>query len=117
MSWKFWQKNSGGSNAGNTQGKKLPGVKEIPQEVGRHLIVVCGYDPDWVWSLRSVARPRVNAKKEFDIRIFNPEHTARAGVSVRDYTTFDTHLELIVLSGWYNKETRDVQIADMKKTG
>jgi hypothetical protein len=117
MGWKFWQKDSGGEVPGESQGAKLPKPKAIPDEVGRHLVVVGGYEPDWVWSLQSVARPRQNSKKEFDIRIFNPEHTARAGVSVKDYTTLEAHPQLIVFAGWYNKETRNVQIADMKKAG
>jgi hypothetical protein len=117
MGWKFWQKTSDNPVSVAAAGQKLPKPKAIPDEVGRHLVVVGGYEPDWVWSLQSVIRPRETSKKEFDIRIFNPEHTSRAGISIRNYTTLDAHPELIVFAGWYNKETRHVQLTGMKKAG
>ncbi|MFH1169496.1 MAG: hypothetical protein V1691_02255, partial [Chloroflexota bacterium] len=38
--------------------EKLPGPKEIPEMVGRYVVVNLKKEPDWVWSLRSVQRPR-----------------------------------------------------------
>jgi hypothetical protein len=117
MGWKFWQKDSGSQASGGPGGRKLPKPTAIPDEVGRYLVVAGGYEPDWVWSLQSVARPRPNSKKEFDIRLFNPEQISRAGIAVRNFDSLDDHPQLIAFAGWYNKETRQVQISEMKKAG
>jgi len=49
----FWKKKDDGSNS-----EKLPSPKEIAEPAGRHLIVNLKQNPDWVWSLRTILRPK-----------------------------------------------------------
>ena len=107
MSWKFWKKAEPGQGGGGT---KLPGPKDLPQQVGRQLVVVMGEDPDWVWNLRSVARPRAGAKNSFDIRVYSPAKAAEAGIAVGNYHSLDDHGELILFEGHYEKNVPTVHL-------
>jgi len=113
MGWKFWQKNEESKSVPSGQGRRLPRAKELPNEVGRHLVVEKGYEPDWVWSLRSVARPAEQAQNRFEIRIFSPETASLKGILVKNYTSLDLHPELILFAGWYDKTTRRVHLENL----
>jgi hypothetical protein len=110
MGWKFWQTKDTESSVAVKGGKKLSRPKELPYEVGRHLVVVNGYSPDWVWQLKSALKPRDTAESIFDFRIFSPESAAESNVSVRDYNALGRYPELIIFEGWFDRETGKVQI-------
>jgi hypothetical protein len=110
MSWKFWQKNQTPSAPAGGKTQKLSKPGDLPLEVGRHLVVDKGLDPDWVWSLKCVKKPKENSKSVFDIRIFSSTTTAQHDVKVRDYTSLDNHMDLVIFAGWYDKQTRNVQL-------
>jgi hypothetical protein len=115
MSWKFWQKNknAGAHSGGETQRLEKP--RDLPQEVGRHLVVEQGLDPDWVWGLKCVRKRRESSKIAFDIRIFSPETVGQHGVKVKDYVSLDNHMELVIFAGWYEKETQNIQLEQLIK--
>lgn len=113
MGWKFWQAKITESSAAIKGVKKLSRPKELPYEVGRHLVVVDGYSPDWVWQLKSVLKPRDISHNVFDFRIFSPESATESNVSVKDYHTLDRYPELIIFTGWVDRETGKVQIDKM----
>ncbi|UCH21770.1 MAG: hypothetical protein JSU83_00400 [Deltaproteobacteria bacterium] len=116
MRWKFWQKNENNNRAAGPEIKKLSRPKDLPQEVGRHLVVEKNLDPDWVWSLKCTLRQQAGKKTTHDIRIFSQETAAQKGVSVMDYTSLDSHPELVLYEGYYDKQTREVHIeSSMKK--
>ena len=115
MDWKFWRKNETAAtpNGGKTQRLEKP--KDLPSEVGRHLVLKEGLDPDWVWSLKCVKKPRTNSKSAFDIRLFSSENAAQQRVDIRDYASLDNHADLIIFAGWYDKSTRIVQLEKLFK--
>ncbi|MEJ2657018.1 MAG: hypothetical protein P8012_07440 [Desulfobacterales bacterium] len=115
MGWKFWRKNeiAAASSVGKIQ--RLGKPSDLPQEIGRYLVVDQGMDPDWAWSLKCVKKPRENAKSTFDVRIFSSATAAQHGVKVRDYTSLDNHMDLAIFAGWYDKETRNVQLERLIK--
>jgi len=115
MGWKFWQKNETSAAPSGGKIQRLSRPSDLPQEVGRYLVVDQGFDPDWVWSLKCVRKPKENAKTVFDVRIFSPGTLAQQGVKVRDYTSLDNHMELVIFAGWYDKETRNVQLERLIK--
>ena len=82
---------------------KLPGPKNIPDVVGRHMVVAEKKDPDWVWKLKGVVRPA--EKKAFYCRVFDEAQAAQAGVKVKDWTSLDGHPDLILWEGYFDKET------------
>lgn len=85
-------------------GVKLPGPKDIPELVGRHMVVEEKKDPDWVWALKGVVRP-AGKKKAFYCRVFNEAQAAQARVKVKDWASLDDHPDLILWEGYFDKET------------
>jgi hypothetical protein len=110
MNWKFWEKES--IKSGEV---KLPGPKSIPEVVGRYLVVRLGKDPDWVWNLKSVSRPRPEGKTVFDVRVFNEAETAAKGIAVKNYASLDEHPEFIRFEGWYDHKTMKAEIQTKEK--
>jgi len=115
MDWKFWQKKNTEEAPSGSKTKRLEKPRDLPQEVGRHLVVDQGLDPDWAWSLKCVRKPRENSKSTFDIRIFSPVTMANHGVKVSDYTSLDNHMDLVIFVGWYDKNTQSVQLERLIK--
>ena len=106
MSWKFWKKET----EETPKKAKLPGPKELPDAVGRKLVVDLGMDPDWTWSLKALIRRRENEKNIRDFRIFDPGKSLATGISVKNFDSLDGHQEQILFAGWYNTETGEIQI-------
>jgi hypothetical protein len=104
MAWNFWKKRPETVELSKVKEEKLSRPKDIPESVGRFLVVDLGKNPDWVWQLKSVVR-RQAEKHRYDVRVFDEIQTRTKGVSVRDYTTFDEHPELILFEGWYDKKS------------
>ncbi|UCG63451.1 MAG: hypothetical protein JSW12_12205 [Deltaproteobacteria bacterium] len=50
MFWGFWKKKPATGARSNTE--KLHRPQDIPQAVGRDLIVNMHKDPDWIWHLK-----------------------------------------------------------------
>ena len=110
----FWKRKPTVEEPSKPKGEKLPGPKSIPELVGRHLIVDLKQDPDWVWNLKGVVRPRSDGKDRFDFRVFNEAKVAGTKVAVRNYTSLDEHPDLILYEGWFDKKSMKVQIEDKK---
>ena len=107
MSWQFWKKSA------NNDVEKLPSPKDIPETVGRHLVVKMHKDPDWVWSLKGVLkRHQPDAKTTFDFRVFDERDAASKRISVKNYKSLDDHPELILFDGWYDKKTLQVYVEE-----
>lgn len=115
MSWKFWQNGKQGEKSSGAREEKLAKPKEIPERVGMHLVSKLKEDPDWVWSLKAALRPKTDEKHAFDIRIFNPADTNRAGASIANYNSLDAHPEMILFFGSFNKKTGSLQIEKVLK--
>lgn len=99
----FWKKKE--SKEGE---EKLPGPKDIPELVGRYLVVQKKNDPDWVWRLKGVVRP-TQKKKAFYCRVFDEGQTTRTGLKVKDWNSLDGHPELIIWEGYFDRETNEVR--------
>lgn len=115
MYWKFWRKNKTAAAPNGGKTRRLGRPKDLPSEVGRHLVVKEGLDPDWVWSLKCVKKPRENSKSAFDIRIFSPITAAQQRVKIRDYASLDNHAGLIIFAGWYDRNTTIFQLEELIK--
>ncbi len=82
---------------------KLSGPKDIPELVGRNLVVDEKQNPDWVWTMKGVVRPTDN-KHVFYCRVFDPTKASSAGVKVNDWNSLNGHSELILWEGYFDKE-------------
>lgn len=110
MNWKFWEKTAdqGGSNGTKTAKQAKP--KDLPEAVGRKMVVGLKLDPDMVWSLKYVSRPMEGRKNTSEFRIFDPNAVRMAGLVPKDWSSFDDHLDLIMYSGIYDKNATTVDI-------
>ena len=115
MNWKFWQKEKQGENPSAAREEKLAKPRELPERVGMNLVTKLKEDPDWVWSLKAALRPKAEEKHAFDIRIFDPADASRAGAVIANYNSLDSHLEMILFFGTFNKKTGSVQIEKVMK--
>jgi hypothetical protein len=114
MMWKLWKKGGEREDASKAKVQKVSKPKDIPEPVGRYLIVELGQNPDWVWHLKSVMRPRQEEKDCYDVRVFDEGKAAQKNVTVKDYTSLDEHPELILYEGWFDKRSYKVEIEEKK---
>jgi len=110
----FWKKRPATEEPSKPKAEKLPGPKGIPQAVGSHLVVELKQNPDWVWRLKGVVRPRSDGKDRFDFRVFDQAQVAVKKVTVEDYNSLDQHPDLILYQGWFDKKSMRVQIEEKK---
>jgi hypothetical protein len=110
MDWKFWKPKQSTEHGSNVPKSKLPGPKELPQQIGQYLVVQEKSDPDWAWSLKCVLRPLPDKKSRFDCRVFDPSKAGMYNIRIVNYTSLDDHPELILFQGWFDKETSEVKL-------
>ena len=115
MDWKFWRKKQAAAPQGNGKPKKLGKPRDLPQVLGRHLVVAKGLDPDWVWALKCVEKPRENDKRTLDVRIFSQVSTAQHHVKVTDYESLEDHMDMVLFGGWYIRDTQQVELESLVK--
>ncbi len=107
MNLKFWKRGQESADGG---APKLPRPKELPNRVGIYMVTRLKEDPDWVWELRAAMRPNTQDRKVQDIRIFSPKEAAGKNIVVRDFNTLDSCPEIILFSGWFNKDSGEVRL-------
>lgn len=113
----FWKKKPVTKEPSKPAVKKLPGPKEIPELVGRHLVVELKQNPDWVWKLKGVVRKRPEEGKDaFDVRVFDEAQVAAKKVAVKDYNSLNEYPDLILYEGWFDKKSMKVQIEEKEGT-
>jgi hypothetical protein len=98
MKFKFWPQRSDGSTS-----PRMSKPKEIPDNIGRYLIVNRKHEPDWVWALMAVYRDRPEGGSVRDVLLFDPRQASHQGVDAVDYVVLSQHPDLIVFQGWYDK--------------
>ncbi|MBI9086844.1 MAG: hypothetical protein JEZ11_24830 [Desulfobacterales bacterium] len=108
MNWKFWKK--AGPEIGGGGAVKLPGPKDLPQQVGRFIVVSQKEDPDWVWTLKCVTKPQEGKKNIKDIRVYSPSKATEAGVSVRNFHSLDDFSNLVLYEGHFDKESTNAHL-------
>jgi hypothetical protein len=108
MNWKFWQKTDEAPQ--EAPGQSRP--KDLPEAVGRYLVVDLKMDPDWVWTLKAAMCRREEDKNTKDFRIFNPASADAAGAKIRNFNSLDAYPDLVLYEGWYNKKTNQLKLTD-----
>ena len=105
----FWKKKPATGEPSKPKAEKLSGPEGIPTPVGSHLVVSLKQDPNWVWALKCVKRPKAEGGKDvFDFRVFSSAKVAAREVNVKDYTSLDEHPDLILYQGWFDKKSGTV---------
>ena len=108
----FGIKKNGQSVAVKEKVEKLPGPRQIPEPVQKYLISVHKLNPDLAQIFKTVIRRKPEHEKEFDIRVFDDSACLAKKVTVKDYTTLETHPDLVLYEGTYSEISKQV---DMKQ--
>lgn len=96
--------------------EKLSGPKEVPAVVEKYLVTEKKLEPDMVHILKAlIRRNQKDGDRTFDIRIFDTAEAAVEKVEVKDYTSLDQHPNLVIYDGWYDDNTKEVQLQEKKK--
>ena len=98
----FWEKKPA------EEAEKLPGPKDIPELVRRHLIDDMKMDS--YFGLKAVVRKSPKGEKAFDIRVFDPSEAAAKKVQVKDYTSLDELPDLTIYEGWFDEKSKRVEL-------
>lgn len=107
MKWKFWQREDEKAQKGQT---RLSRPRDLPEIIGRYLVVDQGMDPDHVWNLKAVMRSCEDSPTRRDIRIYNPVAADHSGITIRNYDSLETYQEMILFEGWFDKKSNQYQI-------
>lgn len=95
--------------------EKLPGPKEIPEIVAKHLTEKMKMTPMFVTILKAVMYPDSRSEHASKIRIFDESETAVKQIKVQNYTTLDQNPSLILYEGWFDKKTKQVELEEKRK--
>ena len=93
MKWKFWKRNP----AFETPPTGSPGP--LPSAIFIHLVDQLKLRPDWVASLRCVARAPAGQQHLVAFRIYSPFQASRMAITVTDHAALDGCPHLILFSG------------------
>jgi len=110
----FWKRKAKTAEPSKPKVEKLPGPKGMSQLLVTYLMTEKKQNPEWLWTLKTVVRPRSESKDAFDVRVFNEAQAAEKKVKVKDYTSLDEHPGLILYEGWFNKRTGQAQVEEKK---
>lgn len=108
FNWKFWQKSDSLSGSGDVKSKKLRKPRELPDRVGRHMVVKMALDPDWVWNLKCVLQKHEDGSGMMDIRIFDARDLEGIGMKLLNYASLDAHPAVILYEGRYKENTDQI---------
>jgi hypothetical protein len=100
----FWKKKSGVES--------LPEPEDIPEIVGRDLVIDLKQDPDWVWSPKVVLLPHPENKHRFGVRVFDREKLDQNDIKIKNYYSLEDYPDLILFSGWFDNNLMQGQIKD-----
>jgi hypothetical protein len=113
MYWKFWESKKPNDPASASANTKLPKPKDLPDRIGRHLVVDQKLNPDYVWTLRCALSPRPERKNYFNFRIFDPAQARAAGCQVENYNRLDDHPDLILYEGRYDFKSHSLELENV----
>jgi hypothetical protein len=112
----FWKKKPSIEGTPRPNVERLRKPQNLPQAVGRDLIVHLAKDPGWVWTLKSVVHKSRKGKHRYNVRVFDQAQAAAKGVNVMDYTSLDDHPELILFRGWYDRKSWKAHIEEIERS-
>lgn len=94
--------------------EKLPEPKPISDLLMKYLVTEKDKSPDWVGKLLTVERKSPKGEKAFDVRVFAGYEATEKRVNVKNYTSLDEHRELILFEGWFDKESKRVELEEKR---
>lgn len=110
MNWKLWLMSKIALTSDPTSSRRQDRPRDLPQDIGRQLVVGKNLDPDWVWSLKYVRKRQEGSKGIFDIRIYDPLDAVKQHLKIGNYASLDDHMDLVLISGSYDKSNANATL-------
>lgn len=111
----FGKKKQEGEAAPKEKVEKLPKPKEITGLVAKCLTEQKKIEADIVPVFKMVIRKSEKGKKAFACWIYDDSEAQGMKVQVKDCTTLDEHPDLILYQGWYDEETKKVELEEKRR--
>jgi hypothetical protein len=99
----------------SSKAEKLPGPRPVPGLLEKHIADAYKIDVNIVRLFKIVVRKRPNVARVFDCRIFDPEEAEASEIKVKDYTSLDGHASIILYEGWFDEDSKHVELSEKKK--
>jgi hypothetical protein len=112
MNWKFWRKIAKDGYA-NQKPFRNSKPRELPEKIGRKMVVEMKIDPDLVWSLKYVNRPMDETRKIKEFSLYSPEKAKQAGVVIKDWMSLENHPELVLYTGRHYQGDDSIEIKQL----
>ncbi len=113
----FWKKKEEATPSTVTpaaaKAETLPEPEKIPDMVRRYLVDDLKMDVVWVCDLKTVMRKRAGGNPGYDIRVYDALEMSDKKVKVRDYTSLEGRPDLIVYEGWFDRQTKQIELKDL----
>jgi len=101
--------------AARTKVEKLAGPKLMPGLLEKQLVSQYKVSPELARLLQVVVHRRGPAGRAFECRIFDMSEAEASGLAVKDYTSLDGHQDMVLYEGWYDEDSKQVELAEKKK--
>lgn len=101
--------------AGKTKVEKLTGPRPISVLVGKYLTAEYKINADVVQFLKAVVLRVPPTEKTFKCRIFDPSEAQAKEIQIKDYTSLDSHPELILYEGQFDEDSKRVELTEKRK--
>jgi len=111
----FWKRKPAIEEPPKLKVERLPGPKQIPGLVEKHLIAEYKMDPDLARILKAVVRASSTKEGVFNIWVFDESEALAKKIQVKDYTSLDNHPDLIIYEGWFDEQSKRVELKEKKK--
>jgi hypothetical protein len=95
--------------------EKLSGPRELPGPVQKYLVTDKKMNADIAKLLKVVVRKRPQTEGANDCRIYDPSEAIANEIEVKNYTSLDEHLNLILYDGWFDERGQHVELEEKKK--
>ena len=93
---------------------KLRGSQALNDIVRNYLTGEKKVDPGLVKFFMGV-RKRRDGAKTFEVRIFDPADAEANRIKIADYNTFDTRPDLVIWEGWFDEDSKKVELEEKNK--
>jgi hypothetical protein len=103
----FWKKKS------SEEGPVEKGPQNVPAIVQQNLINEKKVDPDFAPLLKAVTRK--HAEAGYYIRLYDESDAAAKKIVVQNYTSLDTHPDLVIYEGTWDEGAKKVQLDEKSK--
>ena len=101
--------------AESPKSEKLPGPRLMPDLLAKYITATYKMDNSIVRLFKIVVRKQPNMERALDCRVYDPEEVEANEIKVKDYTSFDSHADLILYDGWFDEQSKQVELSERKK--